>query len=133
MPNMADITIKKADGTTDIVYKALNPSGGDKIAAKWRVDAIGTIAANRPILEIASKSSINSQFRIVEGKLTYPETFTDSTTGIIAVRTRELFSFTFTQDTTSADATILEAAKQSGNLMASTLVQAVFASGFAPQ
>lgn len=38
MPSMASITVKMADGTTDIVYDALSASGGDNSPAVWRQD-----------------------------------------------------------------------------------------------
>lgn len=133
MPTMANITVKKADGTTDVTYTALNAASGDRSVAKWRVESIGTIAGNRPIMEVSSKASQNGQYRIVEGKLTYPETVTDSTTGIISVKSRELFSFTSTIDLTSADAVIAEMAAQAANLLKSTLLQSVLTSGYAPQ
>lgn len=37
MPKIANITVKKADGTTDIVYVADTPSAGDKSPATWSV------------------------------------------------------------------------------------------------
>jgi hypothetical protein len=48
MPTMASITVKKADGTTDIVYDALAASGGDNSPAAWRQDT-GAVA---PLPEI---------------------------------------------------------------------------------
>lgn len=130
MPAMANITVKKADGTTDIVYTALTPSSGDRTKAVWRVESIGTIAGNRPVLEVSSKATANGQARIVEGKLMYPETFTDTTTGIISVRLRDIGSFTTTIDIRGVDATHNELAAQFANLLKSTLIQSVIASGF---
>lgn len=132
MPNMAAITVKKFDGTTDVTYTNLNPSAGDRTKALWRVESIGTIAGNRPILEIQSKASNDGRFRIVEGKLTMPETFVDSTTGITAVRTRDMLSFTSSIDLTGADATHNELAAQAANLLKSALIQSVITTGFAP-
>lgn len=133
MPTMANITIKKSDGTTDITYSALNGCSGDRSVARWRSETVGAIAANRPVFEISAKASSNKQFRLVEGKLVYPETFTDSTTGIVAARTREIFSFTSTIDASSADAVIAEFAAQAANLVKAALVQEVIKSGYGPQ
>lgn len=132
MPQMANITVKKADGTTDVTFNALNPSAGDRTKALWRVEAIGTIAGNRPTLEIQSKGSVNGQFRIVEGKLTYPETVTDASTGITSVRTRDLLSFTSTIDSNGSDLTHMEMAAIAGNVIKSDLVQSILITGFAP-
>lgn len=133
MPNMADITIKKADGTTDITYTALAPSAGDKTPATWRTESVGTVAANRPVLMITSKSSSDKLARIVEGKLSYPETFTDSTTGLTSVRLRESFSFTEITRADASDSTNTELAAQAANLLKSPLVQSVLKTGYAPQ
>ena len=37
MPKIANITVKKADGTTDIIYVADTPSAGDRSPATWTV------------------------------------------------------------------------------------------------
>lgn len=132
MPNMADITVKKFDGTTDIVYVALSPSAGDKTPAQWRVEAIGTVPGNRPTLAVTSRYSVDRQARVVEGKLIYPETFTDSTTGIVATRLRESFSFTHIIRQDAADATTKELSAQAANLLKSALIQSVLLTGFAP-
>lgn len=44
MPTMANLTVKKYDGVTDIVYDALSASGGDGSPAVWRQDT-GAVAA----------------------------------------------------------------------------------------
>lgn len=64
MPSMANIIIKKADGTTDITYTALTPSSGDKVPAQWRVESIGTVAGNRPTFMIQTRFSADKQARI---------------------------------------------------------------------
>lgn len=130
MPQMANITVKKSDGTTDIIYTALTPSSGDRTKAVWRVESIGAIAGNRPVLEIQSKASQNGQARIVEGKLSYPETYTDSTTGVTAVRLRDIGSFTTTIDTRGVDSTHNEMAAQFANLLKSALIQSIMSSGY---
>lgn len=132
MPNMADITIKKADGSTDVVYVALSPSAGDKTPAQWRVEALGTVPGNRPQFQVSSKYSADRQARIVEGKLLYPETFTDSTTGIVATRLRETFQFTSIIRQDAADATTSEMVAQAANLIKSVLIQSVLKTGYSP-
>jgi len=132
MPTMANITVKKSDGTTDITYTALTPSAGDKVAAQWRVESIGTVAGNRPVFTVQSRYTADRQARVVEGKLVYPETYTDSTTGVVSTRLRETFSFTGVVRLDAADATTAELAAQAANLLKSTLIQSTLTSGFAP-
>ena len=132
MPAMADIVVKKNDGTTDITYNAMTPSSGDKTPARWRCESIGTVAGNRPTLELMSKSSVNGQYRVVESKDVYPETFTDSNTGLVKIRDRVLVEARAVVPLNAADAIVAEATAQSINLLKSNLVQLVFKTGFAP-
>jgi len=132
MPTMANITVKKADGTTDIVYTALTPSAGDKGAAQWRVESIGVVAGNRPVFQVMTRASQDKGARIIEGKLVYPETFTDSTTGLISTKNRELFSFSAITHMNASDSAIAELAAQAANLVKSTLIQDVLKTGYAP-
>jgi hypothetical protein len=132
MPTMANITVKKADGTTDIVYTALTPSAGDKVAAQWRVESIGVVAGNRPVFQVMTRASQDKGARIIEGKLVYPETFTDSTTGLISTKNRELFSFSAITHMNASDSAIAELAAQAANLVKSILIQDVLKTGYAP-
>lgn len=132
MPNMADITIKKADGTTDITYTALTPSSGDKVPAQWRVESLGTVAGNRPTLTVSARFSQDRKARLVEGRVVLPETFTDSTTGIISVRNREMLSFNSVIHLDASDSFVNELAAQSANLLKSALMQSVLKTGYAP-
>lgn len=132
MPNMADIVVKKADGTTDITYTALTPSSGDKVPAQWRVESLGAVAGNRPTLTLSSRYSQDRKARLVEGRVVLPETFTDTTTGIISVRNREMFSFNTVIHLDTSDSVISELAAQSANLLKGSLIQSVLKTGFAP-
>lgn len=133
MPTMADITIKKADGTTDIVFTALAPSGGDSTPASWRCEAVGTVAGNRPTMQVTSKSSKDKLARLVDGVISIPEVFTDTSTGIVSTRLRETFKFTAVVRVDAADTTTQELAAQAANLLKSTLIQSVLKTGYAPQ
>lgn len=58
MPSMASITVKKFDGTTDIVYDALSASGGDSSPAVWRQDtgaAAGLPVGLRNLFKLLTK------------------------------------------------------------------------------
>lgn len=132
MPAAAAITVKKYDGTTDVVYNVLAGSPGDRQPAVFRLDAFAAIQGNRPVFTVVSKPSTDGSQRIIEWRLQYPELMTDSTTGVQSVRKRCIASGTFTLDRNCTDVTIQEAAAQSANLLKSTLMQAVLVSGFAP-
>lgn len=132
MPNMASITIKKADGTTDVIYVNQSPASGDATPARWRIEAIGTVPGNRPTLTVFSKATANGAARVISGKLVYPETYTDSTTGLVAVRNTASASFTAIIPQNLTDTTIAETAAQFANILKATLVQDSIKSGFAP-
>jgi len=132
MPTMADIVVKKADGTTNITYNAMTPSSGDKSKAVWRCESFGTVAANRPVFEVHGRSSVNGKFRVVDFRYTYPETYTDSTTGLVRTRERLLFSGQCAVPVDNTDASNNEGTAQGVNLLTSHLMLAVFRTGFAP-
>jgi len=132
MPSMADLSVKKADGTTVVVYNALAPSSGDRTAAQFRQETASPVAANRPTFTISSKASANGKARIVEYTFLYPLTYTDTTTNITSVlaSVKASGSFIFSKDI--SDVVLSEAAAQMANVLSSTLIQSVFKSGYAP-
>lgn len=130
MPNMADIVVKKYDGTTDVTFAKLTPSAGDKSPAVWRQPVVSGIPNAAPVCTITSKSSVNKQVRIVEGEVLYPITVTNSTTGVTTVVDRDKFTFSFQLKTNYAQAWHDEAAAQSVNVLASTLVREILKSGY---
>lgn len=132
MPNMADITVKKADNTTDVIYVAKTPAAGDKTQALWRSDTQGTSAATKPSLAISSQNNGPKTARRVETHFVFCQTATDSTTGLVEIVNRIPFHVTATLPAEVPDTVIAEASAQWANLHDSTLVQSVFQSGFAP-
>lgn len=132
MPQMANITVKKADGTTDVIYVNQAPASGDSTPARWRVDAIGTVPANRPVFTIMSKSASNGSTRVVSGKLVLPEIYTDTTTNLVSIRSSVSLSFEGRVPQLLSDTTIAEAAAQFANLLKSTLIQDSIKTGYAP-
>jgi hypothetical protein len=133
MPNMADITVKKADGTTDIVYVAQSPSAGDNQPAVWRATAAGAAPAFQPELRLWTKSNGPKTARRVYVGFSYPQTATDSTTSVTSVINRALVNGDSAVIPNEFPSTLAaEFSAQYGNLLASTLVKACLASGFAP-
>lgn len=131
MATAANITVKKHDGTTDVTYVVVSGSPGDRMPAVFRQDAFAAVQGNRPVFTVQAKPTQNGQ-RVVEWKLVFPELVTDSTTGVTSVRVKNIHSGAFTLDSKSTDASIAECAAQSANLLKSTLMQSVLASGYSP-
>lgn len=133
MPSMANITVKKADGTTDQIWTAVQASGGDKSPAIWRNLTVGSAPAYNPELRMTSRPNQDGTVRRIDVVMTWPQTAV-GTDGV----TRKLNVFSFTPSGVvvpqGMDSTNLgEAAAQSSNLLASALIKSCLSSGFAPQ
>jgi hypothetical protein len=129
---MAAITVKKADGTTDIVYSNMTPSGGDKVPAVWRSESVGASANLRPTLQLVSEWNGPRTARRITASYQYPYTVTDSTTSTTTVKARIPFTIQGTVPAEVPDDIVAEACAQVANLFDSTLIQDSFKSGFAP-
>lgn len=132
MPSMANITVKAANGTTDVIYTALAPSSGDGVAAVWRNDALGTASAFKTQFSVWSKFNGPKTVRRISGEFIYPQTATDSTTGITSVVNRVPVTFSFGLPQAVPQTIIDEVAHQLGNLLTSTLIRDVVKTGYAP-
>jgi len=130
MPALADISTLKYDGVTAVVYNGVIAASGDKTPAIWRVNAQGTAINFRPELRVMSRANANNSARIVDYMYTYPEVFTNSTTGIASVNTRLNAKGTLVLPLEMADTASREGAYQFGNLMATALLKSIFASGY---
>lgn len=130
MPAMADITVKKADNTTDILWTAMSPSAGDKVPAIWRSNTVGASVAFRPELQMWSFSASGGTQRSVKTSLVYPILEVDgSITRVIGYCT-QVSETKLLLKATDADAG--EAVAQGINLLDSTLLVAAIKAGFAP-
>lgn len=130
MPDMANITIKKADGTTDITYGKVQPSAGDDSPAVWRGTVSGIAGFNAELRYIARPSK-DRGVRRSELQFSFPHTVV-GTDGVTRVT-----------DTTRISCTVLtpqkvlmtdtnESVAQGLNLLASALIKASAQSGYAP-
>lgn len=131
MPQIADITVKKNDDTTDVVYTQTVPSAGDKTQAIWRNNTVGTAASHRPELRISSQSNGPRTARRVEGSLVYPALVV-GTDGKTSVTDRLILSINALIPLGMADDDVAEAVSQGVNLYASALVKDTLKTGYAP-
>jgi len=76
MPQIANITVKAANGTTDVVYTAMTPSSGDTTPAFWRAEGSGASASLRATFQLSSKWNGPKTARRVTGAFQYPQTAT---------------------------------------------------------
>lgn len=131
MPNMANITVKKADGTTDVVYTALTPSAGDKTSARWSLTAFSTKANLRPTLECTSRYNNARTARNISMTLKFPEIA--SVAGVDSVIGTGIVTIQGVVPLQVSDSVISELIAQSANVFKTVLVQDSFKIGYAPQ
>lgn len=135
MPTMASITVKKNDGTTDIIFDQVSGSGGDNSPAAWRQDTGNT--AGLPV-GLRSNFTLNSKWngpktaRQMQFNLAFPYAVQDSTTTLYSSKDRVVFSGVVTLPQGLPATAINEAVAQGTNLIASALVKAAMQAGYAP-
>lgn len=130
MPQIGNITVKKNDGVTDVVYTAVVPSAGDKSPAIFKSNSVGTSANARPEFRVSSLANRQRTTRVVEGNLVYPTTVTEN--GVTSVAHRTLVQVRVTVPQGAPDTDIAEAVSQGVNLLGSVLMRDTFKSGYAP-
>jgi hypothetical protein len=128
MPTMADITIKKNDGVTDIVWNNAGAGGGDGVPAQWRPSSVGTSVQKRPVAKFWTQSS-DKQTNVSRFTTTFP--VVDSVSGAVLgyiTTSEEVKVPTFASDTD-----VNEAIAQSGNLRDHALIVSSFQTRTAPR
>lgn len=130
MAAIANITVKKADGTTDVVYNAAVGSAGDRSPAVWTQDSYSGVQAHRPRLEMVTDDNGSKTLRRVKFKFTYPALVT-----VNGVEESEQFcGFEGSMFNPKGMTTTQwkEAFAQLGNLLCSAQVRTANETGFAP-
>nr|QDH90922.1 MAG: hypothetical protein H1Rhizo26FD577_000002 [Leviviridae sp.] len=132
MTAAANLTVKKNDGTTDIVYSLLAASGGDKSPAVWRSATAPGTGGQQPSLQIQSRNNGDNTGRRVDMTFVYPSVYTDAASSLSKVRSKVVatVSMLIPLDITAADA--LEAGAQFAHLLNNATVLPTFQNGYAP-
>lgn len=131
MPQMANIVVKKNDGVADATYTAMIPSAGDKSAAVWRNNSVGTAPAFRPEFQLLSQSNGPKTARRVTSKFLYPSLATGSD-GKVNVVDKVIIELSAVIPQGMSDSDVAEAVSQGVNLCSSILVKDSLKSGYAP-
>lgn len=135
MPSMASLTVKKYDGTTDIVYDALSASGGDGSPSVWRQDtgaAAGLPVGLRSVLKLWTLWNGPKTARQAKFNFVFPYAVQDSTTTLYSAKDRVVFDGIVTVPQGIPASEINEAVYQGLNALAATLVKQSVAAGYAP-
>lgn len=130
MPAMANLTVKKNDGTTDVVYVAQSPSAGDSIPAVWKATSIGSAPAHSPELRLAARDAVKGAKRAVRSTYQYPQIATNTTTGLTSVVDRASADTNWVFPKTMTQADINEFVSQYANLLVATLVKDCVKAGY---
>lgn len=126
---MANITVKKYDGTTDIVYTASNAAGADGTVASWYAPALNGTVASRPTFESWARWNGPKTARRVEFKGSYPQALTDTNTGLVVVRNQATMQASFLVPTQMQAVDLNEMAAQMTNLLVNILVRDAIRTG----
>ncbi|DAD50424.1 TPA_asm: coat protein [ssRNA phage Zoerhiza.2_30] len=135
MPSMASITVKKADGTTDIVFDQISASGGENSPAFWRQDtgaAAGLPVGLRPYLRLSSKWNGPKTARQIAFEANFPYAVQDSTTTLYSAKDRVVATGVITMPQGIPSVNLNEAAAQILNLLSSALIKSSVQVGYAP-
>jgi len=132
---MASITVKKSDGTTDIVFDSISASGGETSPAVWRQDTGNTAALPvglRASIKLSSKWNGPKTARQVSYEAVFPYAVLSNDTGLYSARDRVVATGIITLPQGIPSTSLSEAAAQIPNLIASALFKSAFAAGYAP-
>lgn len=132
MPQLADIVVKKNDGTTDVTYVGLVPSAGSDVPAVFKSTSVGSAPAHQPELRVLARDADQSRKRLVRGTYVYPQIATNAATGVTSVVDACIGDFNFKAPKSMSQADINEAGAQFGNLLVSALMRSVLQTGYAP-
>lgn len=126
---MANIVIKKADGTTDQTWSAASPSAGDKSPAVWKNASVGTVLAARPTFTLVMMDNGTRKARRARTTFNWPKVRTDTAgnVSIIGGASAES-SHLIPQDMTPSE--ISEYVTQFANLLASALIKQCLNDGY---
>lgn len=130
MANIANIVVKKSDGTTDVTFTAINGSASDGQPAVWQNLAYSTIRGNRSTLTMKAKLNGTKTARRVDVTARFPVTrIVDSVETVVG---HIPLDFTVPVPEWATDAEVAEAVDQTLNLLASTHVRSHIKTGFSP-
>lgn len=130
MPAISNITVKKNDGTTDIVYTGVQPSSGDGTAAIWKAQSVGTAPAHQPELRLSSRDASKGAKRALRSTYVYPQIASNTTTGLTTVVDRASADTNWNFPKGMPQADINEFVTQHANLLVSALVKDCAKSGY---
>lgn len=130
MATIADIIVKKADGSTNITYTAIAGSAGDKSPAMWRSDSSATMRSNRDVITLTCQDNGPKTARRSTAKAVMPVARVVNTVELVTDKIIGDLSIVVPNALT--DAEINEKVEQLLNMFACPVFRAAFKAGLAP-
>jgi hypothetical protein len=132
---MASLTVKKADETTNIVYDALTPAGGDGSDAVWRQDtgaAAGMPVGHRALLTMRTVNNGPRTARRAVITFTRPYSTLNTVTSKYEAKDSVVARLELTLPTAIPGSELSESTRQFLNCVQQTLIKQAVESGYAP-
>ena len=130
MPAIANITVKKNDTTTDIVYTGVSPSSGDTSPAIWKSQTVGVAPAHQPEFRLIARDAQGGARRAMRSTYVYPQIATNSTTSLTSVVDKASASVDWVFPKGMAQTDINEFVSQFANLLVATLIKDCVKGGY---
>lgn len=132
MPTLADLTVKKADNTTDVIYKGVSPASGEGVPAVWKNQTVGTTPGQQPELRIASRarSKKGVPYRLWSGSYKYPKAVSNVSTGELTLSDGVTVTFAVDSNQTMSSVESKEAVYQCFHLLALAVMKQAAADGY---
>ncbi len=132
MPAIANVTIKKNDDATDILWTGIQPASGDGTPATFKSLTVGSAAAHQPEFRLSARDGAKGASRVLRGTFRYPQIATNTTTSVTSVVANATATVEFTWPKGMASADIYEAVSQLFNLLDHSTIKSAFKEGYAP-
>lgn len=133
MPKMADITVKKADGTSDVLLSAIVGAANDQTPAIWRNRVNSTVPLAQPEFTLASRDNGNKSGRRMSHSGVWPVAYQDPSNNLFKVTSQASGSGSFLLPSNMDPAQIKEFVYQYTNWLASALVREALNERYAPR
>jgi hypothetical protein len=117
MPSLANLIVKKADGTTDITWSGLVAAAGDKSHARYASQTVNSIPAFQPKMSVRSDGNGDGSVRRVYTNVVYPYSVLDSTTNRTTLVSQASFRGEWAVPQDMPQANVDEFAAQVANLL----------------
>lgn len=130
MALQTDITVKKSDGVTNVIYKAKVGAAGDNLWALWSADAEGPNRNCVPWFRMKSGFNGPKTARKVFLGFSMPQLVTDSTTTLTTVVNNIPVNMDWTLPMAAPQATWNEAVDQLCNFFAKVEVRQMLKDGY---